>query len=75
MLFKIINNKVDIEFENNLTWALPSGRNLRKKNNYQLSQNLTRIDILKYAFYPRTINEYKATEFCCICTFLFQFLN
>ena len=31
MLFKIINNKVDIEFENNLTWALPSGRNLRKK--------------------------------------------
>ena len=59
MLFKIINNKVDIEFENNLTWALPSGRNLRKKNNYQLSQNLTRIDILKYAFYPRTINECK----------------
>ena len=47
MLFKILNNKVDIEFENNLTWALPSGRNLRKKNNYQLSQNLTRIDILK----------------------------
>ena len=50
MLFKIINKKVDIEFENNLTWALPSGRNLLKKNNYQLSQNLTRIDILKYAF-------------------------
>ena len=58
MLFKIINNKVDIEFENNLTWALPSGRKLRKKNNYQLSQNLIRIDILKFSFYPRTINEW-----------------
>ena len=58
MLFKIINNKEDIEFENNQTWALPSGRNLCKKNNYQLSQNLIRIDILKYSFHPRTINEW-----------------
>ena len=75
MLFKIINNKADIEFENNLTWASPSGRNLHKKNNYQLSQNLTRTDILKYSFYPRTINEWNKLPNFVVSAPSFSILN
>ena len=75
MLFKIINNKVDIECENNLSWALPSGRNLHKKNNYKLSQNLTRIDILKYSFYPRSINKWNNYRILLYLHLLFQFSN
>ena len=58
MLYKIINGLIDINFDQNLTWA--QGRCLRKNNTLQIKTTLIRTDNYKYSFFPRTINDWNA---------------
>ena len=58
MLYKIIYGLIDINFDQNLTWA--QGRCLRKNNTLQIKTTLIRTDNYKYAFFPRTINDWNA---------------
>ena len=57
MFYKIINGLIDINFDQNLTWA--QGRCLRKNNTLQIKTTLIRTDNYKYSFFPRTINDNK----------------
>ena len=58
MLYKIINGLIDINFDQNLTWA--QGQCLRKNNTLQIKTTLIHTDNYKYSFFPRTINDWNA---------------